>query len=146
MVMRTLLAEGMSTDCSIARMEADNPDREEGAKAYEKLLPEKIDVLLLGVGEDGHVASLFPNSSALLLKERSVVPIIGPKEPQERLTITPRVIASARSVFVIATGERKGRVLAEALRSNSDILSFPACLTFNGTWLLDADAGRQLKN
>jgi len=146
MVMRTLLAEGISTDCSIVRMEADNPDREEAAKAYEKLIPDKIDVLLLGVGEDGHIASLFPNSSALLLEERSVVPIIGPKEPQERLTITPRVIASARSVFVVATGETKGRVLAEALKPDSDLMSFPVGLTFNGTWLLDADAGRQLKN
>jgi 6-phosphogluconolactonase len=145
LVMNTLLVKGTPSGCSIMRMEAENPDQEAAAGAYEKLIPDEIDVLLLGVGDDGHVASLFPGSSALLMKERSVVSVRGPKAPHQRLTITPRVIASADEVFVLATGERKGRVLAEALKPESSFMSLPVLLTLNGTWLLDADAGRQLQ-
>ena len=99
LVMRTLLVKGMPSGCSIVRMEAENPDREAAAKAYEKLIPETIDILLLGMGADGHIASLFPHSPALCLEERSVVPITGPKPPHERLTITPRVIARDHIFF-----------------------------------------------
>ncbi len=145
LVMKTLFAKGVPPGCSVERMEAEIPDQEAAAKVYEKLIPERIDVLLLGVGEDGHIASLFPYSSALFLGGRSVVPIIGPKAPYQRLTITPRVIASARSVFVLATGEKKGKVLAEALKLKSEFMSLPVGLALGGTWLLDAEAGRQLK-
>ncbi len=145
LVMKTLLAKGVPPGCSIMRMEAENSDREAAAKAYEKLIPEEIDILLLGMGADGHIASLFPNSSALLAEERSVLPIKGPKLPFERLTITPKVIASAKSIFLLVAGKKKGVVLAEALRSESDFMSLPVRLTLAGTWLLDAEAGCQLK-
>ena len=143
LAMKTLLAKGLPSGCSILRMEAENPDQEMAAQKYGQLLPENIDVLLLGMGEDGHVASLFPGSSNLLQKERSVVSATGPKPPFQRLTITPKVIASARSVFLLVTGERKGKILAEALKSESDFMSLPVCLTLGGTWLLDDEAGRQ---
>ena len=65
----------------------------EAAKNYEQLLPESIDIFLLSVGPDGHIASLFNLNSALQEKTRSVVSVVGPKPPLERLTIiTPRVI------------------------------------------------------
>jgi 6-phosphogluconolactonase len=146
MVMKTLLAGGIPSDCSIKRMEAENPDREVAAREYEKLIPEKIDILLLGVGEDGHIASLFPDDSALFSEKREVVSVTGPKAPYQRLTITPRVIASAGSVFVLAKGEKKGKILAEALRGSKDFMSLPVCLTLGGTWLLDDEAGRQCLN
>ncbi|MBL80232.1 MAG: 6-phosphogluconolactonase [Nitrosomonadaceae bacterium] len=145
LVMKTLLVEGVPSGCSIARMEAENPDRKAAAKAYEKLIPEKIDILLLGMGADGHIASLFPGSSALHAEQRSVLPIKGPKLPFERLTITPKVIASAQSIFLLVTGKEKGVVLAEALRTESDFMSLPVRLALSGTWLLDAEAGHQLK-
>jgi len=145
LVMKTLLVEGVPPGCSIARMEAENPDREAAAKAYEKLIPEEIDILLLGMGADGHIASVFPGSSALHAEQRSVLPVKGPKLPFERLTITPKVIASAQSIFLLVTGKEKGGVLAKALRPESDFMSLPVRLALNGTWLLDAEAGHQLK-
>lgn len=138
--MRTLLPKGVPTGCSVIRMEAENIDREAATKAYDKLLPETIDILLLGMGTDGHIASLFPHSSALHLDQRSVAPVMGPNPPHERLTITPQIIASAGSVFLLATGEEKGRVLAEALKSPEDFASLPVRLTLGSTWLLDEEA------
>jgi 6-phosphogluconolactonase len=146
LVMKTLLARGVPPGCSIVRMEAEDPDREAAAKAYEKLIPEKVDVLLLGMGTDGHIASLFPNSPALTSGERNVLPITGPKPPSERLTITPGVITRARSVFVLATGKEKGNVLGEALKSMEDFRSLPVRLALGGTWLLDAEAEAQISN
>lgn len=144
LVMRSLFSEGVPAGCSVVRMEADNPDRCAAARAYEELLPDSIDVLLLGMGTDGHVASLFPGSAALKATDRTVVPATAPKPPHERLTITPKVIVNAQAVFLLATGADKGRILAEALKSPEDVSALPVRLARAGTWLLDDDAGRQL--
>ena len=144
-VMRTLLVRGAPSGCSIERMRAEDPDREAAARAYESLLPERIDVLLLGLGTDGHVASLFPGSPTLLQGDRSVVPVTGPKPPIERLTITPKVITGARRVFLLATGAEKGRILARALEAHVDILTLPVQATLGRTWVLDAEAECQIR-
>ena len=143
MVMESLFVKGKPF--FITRMEAENPDSEAASREYEKVLPKRIDVLLLGVGVDGHIASLFPHDPLVLSSgHRSVVPVRGPKPPENRLTITPEVIANAESIFVLAKGKEKGKVLAEALKSSSDILSLPVRLTLKGTWLLDAEAKTHL--
>jgi 6-phosphogluconolactonase len=144
LAMRTLLVNGLPSSCEITRMEAECPDRDAVARRYEQLIPEEVDVLLLGMGMDGHVASIFPYDAALQPGSRSVLPVTGPTSPRERLTITPRVIAHARSVFLLATGAEKGQVLAEALKSPEDYMSLPVRLTLGGTWLLDDEAARQV--
>lgn len=144
MVMRSLFAnEGCSGAC-VSRMEADDPDRDAAARRYEKLLPEQIDILLLGVGTDGHVASLYPHSDALRSTERTVMPVAAPDSGHPRLSITGKVVANAGAVFLLATGEEKGRILAEAMRSPLEVMALPVRLTLNGTWLLDEAAARQL--
>lgn len=138
MAMRTLFQRGVPTGCSVFRMEADSSNREAAALRYGEELPGQVDILLLGVGEDGHIASLFPGSTALKVASRRVVSITGPKPPHERLTITPPVIAQARSIFVLATGSAKGRVLVKALQAAGDFDMLPACLVLNAIWLLDS--------
>jgi 6-phosphogluconolactonase len=125
LVMSTLLAKGIPAGCSVTRMRGESADQESAAKAYEELIPEVIDALLLGMGADGHIASLFPHSPALRANLRSVVPVTGPNPPYDRLTITPKVIDSARSVFVLATCAEKGSVLMEALKSSADFMALP---------------------
>lgn len=119
------------------RMEAESANLDEACRRYESQLPGRIDILLLGVGEDGHVASLFPGSQALLERDRRVVAITGPKPPFQRLTITPSVICSAGQVFVLAPGPEKAAIHARLTNPTEASAEIPARLVASAIWLLD---------
>jgi 6-phosphogluconolactonase len=105
-----------------------------------------FDVCLLGVGEDGHVASLFPEKPALY-DERPVVAVRGaPKPPPTRLSLTLPAIASAREVWLLAAGEDKAGPVRMAL-SDAGPVQVPAAGVRGraGTlWLLDRAAASGL--
>jgi 6-phosphogluconolactonase len=125
-------------------MEAERADREAAAREYERSLPPRLDVLLLGMGSDGHTASLFPGSAALDERHRLVVPVLSAKPPAIRLTITPPVIKAARKVAVIATGEDKALMVARAIEGPSALRAVPVQLARRGVWFLDQAAAAQL--
>lgn len=141
MVMRDLFGRGMPPGCRFFPMAVDG-DKESRARDYEKILPERLDVLLLSVGEDGHVASLFPGDEVLSEESRRIVPVSGPKAPHDRLTITPNVIRNAWSVFLLAQGPQKAKLLERVL-AGGEARSLPVSLAMDATWLLDTPiAGR----
>ena len=129
---------------NIHRMEAERADREAAAREYERALPARLDVLLLGMGPDGHTASLFPGSAALDERHRLVLPVLGSKPPAERLTITPPVIEAARKVAVIATGACKALMVARAIEGPLAPKSVPVQLARPGCWFLDRAAAARL--
>jgi 6-phosphogluconolactonase len=130
----------------VHRMEAERPDRDAAAREYERLLPDRLDILLLGMGPDGHTASLFPRSPAMDQRERLVVPVTGPKPPAERLTITPPVITAARRVAVLVAGAEKAAAVARALQGPEQPREVPAQLARRGVWFLDRAAAAQLRS
>ena len=135
----TLFPFGMPEFLIVNRLAADAKNIDIATKNYDSILPDRIDILLLSMGEDGHIASMFPGSPALLETERKVMPIIGPKAPFQRLTITPLVIQAAKRVYVLAIGEEKRRKYEEALLEPEDISSIPARLVLDRTWIFDLD-------
>jgi len=135
MAMERLFPAGVPNTVRIHRLEADSEDLERVANCYSTLLPEAIDILLLTVGMDGHVASLFPYSAALHETHRRVVSVTGPKPPYKRLTVTPAVILGAREVFVMALGRQKQNIYERALQNPGDIDSIPARLVLSKTWI-----------
>lgn len=137
LAMRTLFRRGIPVGASVHRMEADLLDRDLAARSYEGALPEQLDVMLLGVGEDGHIASLFPGSPQMHETARRVLPVTGPKLPCERLTIAPAVIAGAQLIFVLAQGFAKAAVLSSIISAEGDPSTTPARLVLDATWLLD---------
>lgn len=129
---------------SVHRMEAERPDLNEAAESYERQLPWRVDVLVLGIGEDGHTASLFPGSPNLRETARRVAPARSPSPPTERLTITPAVVRSAGRLFLFARGRAKADSVREALLGKGDVSRCPARLARGGTWVVDTEAAAQL--
>lgn len=128
----------------VHRMEADAADPEAAAARYAALLPEALDILVLGIGADGHTASLFPGSPALREDARRVVTAPAPKPPHLRLTITPPVIAAARRVLVLAAGPDKAAAVSRALKGGGTPDRTPARLARDGVWFLDRAAASLL--
>lgn len=80
-----------------------------------------LDLVILGMGEDGHVASLFPGASPEVVESRKVfLPINGPKPPPERLTLTYSVLADVREVWVLISGAGKREALRESLKPDGN--------------------------
>jgi 6-phosphogluconolactonase len=128
----------------VHRMQGELADRDAAARAYERELPEELDIVVLGVGEDAHTASLFPGSPALHEIVRRVVPVVGPKPPPERLTLTPPAITNARLCIVLASGAGKAEPVRRALVGALDIANVPIQLARDGVWFLDPAAASKL--
>ena len=100
------------TPAGIERMRGEEPDGEAEADRYAALLPERFDVTLLSMGEDGHCASLFPGSPQLAERERLCTTGLAPYAPYERITLTLPALDRSRLVLILALGERKRDALA----------------------------------
>jgi len=134
-----LFPEGIPYESNVHRIKTNFYKPSISASEYSVLLPESIDILLLSMGEDGHIASLFPGASGLNELTNKMISVIGPKPPRSRITISPVVIQSAKQVFVLAIGDKKRRKYEEALIDPDDIKSIPARLVLNKTWIFDLD-------
>jgi 6-phosphogluconolactonase len=108
----------------------------------------RFDLVLLGLGEDGHTASLFPHTSALKEKRAWVVAIWVEALRTYRITLSPPVINSAAHVMFMVTGAEKAPALAEILNGATDPERLPAQLIKPEagalTWLADFEAASQL--
>lgn len=144
LVKDTLLKSHPEVLGQMFHMPADAADRDQAAKRYARRMPDPIDVLVLGMGPDGHTASLFPGSAALDEKEQRVVAVTAPKPPPERMTITPAVFERARSIVMIVAGEEKSAMVARALTGIVDPKAVPAQLARRATWVLDQAAAGSL--
>lgn len=86
-----------------------------------------FDVLMLGVGPDAHIASLFPGHPQTRITDTSVTSIAdSPKPPPERLTFTFPALETAQETWLIAAGSTKAQALAQALVTGADATAFPA--------------------
>lgn len=114
--------------------------RDEGAGAF--------DVLMLGVGPDGHVASLFPGHPALDVTDAIATAVHdSPKPPPDRVTLTFEAFDRAHAVWFVATGDAKAEAVARALADEGTVAETPARGvrgTAETTWFLDHDAASHL--
>ena len=131
---------------NIHRMKGDYPDLRVAVEEYEAHLTEPIDVLILGVGEDGHIASLFPGTPLVSENARRVAMVTdSPKPPALRLTLTARALVEARQVLVLATGTEKAEAVARALEGEVEPRELPARLVRGRDWYLDRAAAAGLR-
>ena len=110
---------------------------DEGADAYAEVVANTapLDVVLLGVGEDGHVNSLFPGHPALKSEALTLGIHDSPKPPPERVTMTFEAIRDAGRVLIIATGAGKAQAVAMAKRGET-----PSGMISSARWLIDRAA------
>ncbi len=132
----------------IHRMPGEQKPLDAAAQSYEReLAGHALDLVLLGVGTDGHTASLFPGSPALNESVRHVVATVAPSgnAVRERLTITLPCIAHAREAWFLVTGAEKARIV-ERIRRAGDNPPLPATLVRAArvVWFLDRAAGTSL--
>lgn len=141
----TLLANLPTQPRLVERMQGEVSDLEQEAVRYASVLPESPTLLLLGVGEDGHIASLFPGRPEALETARRVVVVHdSPKPPPTRLSVTPAVVARAGTIFVLAAGTGKRDALFAAFSGTDSPL--PVALARRGTFFLDGAAASRLRN
>jgi 6-phosphogluconolactonase len=142
----------------IHRIRAEDPDHEAAADGYAETLREtfglakdelpRFDLIHLGLGTEGHTASLFPGSPALTERERLVAAPWVEKLNTHRITLTPPVLNAAREVQFLVAGAEKAAIVREILRAphNPDELPAQIIAPTDGrlVWLLDAAAGAGL--
>jgi 6-phosphogluconolactonase len=129
----------------VFRMRGELADPAAAAREYEAELPPRLDLIVLGIGDDGHTASLFPGAPALAERERRVLAVVdSPKPPPRRLTLAPRAIREARELIVLAAGPSKAEAVAAARREATDPVVCPAGLARRGTWILDRAAAARI--
>jgi len=104
-----------------------------------------FDVILLGIGDDAHTASLFPHTEALQVQDKLVT--VGNKDGQPRITFSAPLINHAHCVMFIVAGEGKRPALAQIFAAEADPLTYPSRLIQpQGElwWLLDESAGQEV--
>ncbi len=154
----TLLRHVPIPAAQIHRMRGEDPDPDRAAADYEwllrltfqresRLLP-RFDLVLLGMGADGHTVSLFPGSPALRESARLVVAPYVARLQTHRLTLTLPVLNGARSIFFLVSGEEKARMLKTVLEAVGRSHEIPSQMIFPSrgtiTWFVDSAAAHLL--
>ena len=151
-----LLAKIAIPKSHIHPMPADQPDRDVASQAYTVEMQHtfgtngipSFDLIHLGMGPEGHTASLFPHQASLHEKQRLVMPVSVPKPPPDRLTFTPPLLNAASNVLFLVTGSDKADALQAVLEGEYQPDEYPAQIVRppNGevVWMLDKDAAKNL--
>jgi 6-phosphogluconolactonase len=160
MVKNSLLASGIVPAASVHRMRAELPQAAEAAADYDaemhKFFPEtarmdgfpRFDAILLGMGPDGHTASLFPDSPGLGEKTRWVISNPVEKFKTDRITFTFPVLDAARAICLLVAGADKAEMIGEIFVKSRGTLTYPVqrVQPRDGVkiWMLDRAAAAKL--
>ena len=118
---RTLLDRLEAQPGRLHRIRGEDEPAAAAASYEEELRGTPLDLLLLGLGPDGHVASLFPNAPGLMEIERLAIPAEATLEPfVERVTLTPPALRSAGRIVFLVTGEEKAEAVASVFAGPPD--------------------------
>jgi len=143
---------------NIFRIKGENNPAKEASR-YEEVLKSNLpslkgisqfDLILLGLGEDGHTASIFPNQLNLFYSARLCEVAVHPQTKQKRITLTGKIINNAKHVLFLVTGKNKASVLSKIIDVNISKSVYPASLVNpkNGklNWFLDLEASKMFDN
>ncbi len=150
----SMLSKVPVPESNVHRIEGENPDAYAAARDYEKVLIRafrlknrqlpRFDLVLLGMGADGHTASLFPGTGVLSERERLVGAVRLESTGTYRITLTPPVLCHAACIIFLVSGKEKAEALRSVLQGDFRPEKFPAQLVrpHNGRilWIVDSGA------
>jgi 6-phosphogluconolactonase len=141
---------------NVHRIAAEEAEAERAARLYEAELRSffalaagewpRFDLILLGLGKDGHTASLFPGSAAVRERQRLVAAPWVEAQQSYRITLTPPVLNHARRALFLVSGAEKAAALHAVIEGNREPDRYPAqVVEGNRLWLVDDAAARLLR-
>ncbi|HEX7332400.1 MAG TPA: 6-phosphogluconolactonase [Pyrinomonadaceae bacterium] len=134
-------------ESNVHRVRSENPNAQEAADEYEKIVVPRLDLILLGLGGDGHTASIFPGSEVLHETKRLVAAPWVEKLNTYRITMTLPLLNNGASVLFLVSGKEKAEIVKEVLEGPK---KYPAQYVqpANGEliWMLDRDAASDLSH
>lgn len=156
MAFETLLNKVPVPENQVYPMWEDGMDAETFAAKYEQIIkdhfgknPYEFDLILLGMGDDGHTASLFPGTEVLNEKEKIVMGYYLTPQSMYRITLTSPIINSAKQICFLTFGANKAKALYEVLEGERNSVQYPSQLIHakNGEviWMVDEAAAALLK-
>ena len=157
MAREVLLSRVPLSPQQVHRMPADQPDHDAAAQAYTHEMQQsfstegipRFDLIQLGMGPEGHTASLFPHQASLHEQQRLVMYVNVPKPPPPRLTFTPPILNAARHVLFLVTGAEKADAVQAVLEGEYNPEEYPAQIVRPASgdvvWMLDEAAAGKLK-
>ncbi len=141
---------------NIYRIYGENEPHKESHR-YSELLKRELrivnnipsfDLIILGLGEDGHTVSIFPGQIQLFNSNELCVTTVHPVSNQKRITITGKIINNAKKVAFLVMGEKKSKIVFEILNEKENAMHYPAFYvnpqSNNLTWIIDKEAAKLL--
>jgi 6-phosphogluconolactonase len=157
MAQEVLLSKVPIPASQIHRTPADEADRDAASETYAQEMRSvfgtdgvpKFDLIQLGMGPEGHTASLFPHQASLHEQQLLVMPVSVPKPPPARLTFTPPLLNAAAHILFLVTGTDKEDAVQAVLEGDHQPDEYPAQIVQpprgEVTWMLDTAAAATLK-
>ena len=139
MIQETLLKNKSFSKHSIYRIESEKKNLFQAMKSYSEKLPKSVDILILSLAEDGHIASIFPNKNFIKKHNNLVGLTDGKVKGFKRISILPKVIDNAKNVLVLVAGFKRGELLAKELNHKKKVV-LPMQFIKSAIWLLDFEA------
>lgn len=158
LVKETLLSDINIPEANIIAFDTSFSTSQESATEYHNRIKKvfninsvdelRFDVTLLGIGEDGHTASIFPNSTLINENEKIACASISPAAPKDRVTLSPKALFNSKNIYFIVKGDNKAKILDRILNSEESVQTIPAKLYEKAsgkvTWFIDSEAGKFL--
>jgi 6-phosphogluconolactonase len=147
MAHEALLSRVPVPESNVHRVHSENPSAQEAADEYEKVIVPRLDLILLGLGADGHTASIFPGSEVLNETKRFVAAPWVEKLNTYRITMTFPLLNNGASILFLVSGAEKAQIVKEVLEGPK---KYPAQFVqpTNGEliWMLDKEAASLLSH
>lgn len=157
-IVKKTLIDRIGQNAKVHRIAGENDPAKEAERYSKEILSTLrqrdgmpvFDLVLLGLGPDGHTASIFPDRMDLLMSEKICAATVHPGSGQNRITITGRVINNAEAVVFMVTGEEKANIVSELINKKQGSEKYPAAyikpVYGSLDWYLDKKAASLIQN